>query len=437
MNFRRYTCLLIFVALVCLAFTGCGTGAKTAGSSVSSAGSTSAATLSVSSLVFSSQSLNTTSPAETVTITNTGGAGLTLTSVSVSGDFAQTNNCGSTLPAGASCTVSVTFTPTAAGTRSGTLSIADDATGSPQQVALSGTGVSATTAATLAATVSAASLTFGNQLLNSTSAAESVTLTNTGNVSLSLTGVTVSGNFAQTNNCGSTLSAGASCTANVTFTPTAAGSRTGTLSFADGAPQSPQVVQLYGTGVTAGTLVESPTSVSFGTVTVGQTSTQTVTVSNTGGENISVTSASTSGAGFGLNGISTPLTLAPGQHASFNVTFAPTTSGSVSGTINLTNNGATPAITLPVTGTGAATPSHEVTVSWSAVTSPVSGYNTYRSSVNGGPYTKLTSSPDSATSYIDTNVQAGDSYYYVVTSVATNGVESGYSNQAEATVPTP
>jgi hypothetical protein len=267
-----------------------------------------------------------------------------------------------------------------------------------------------------------------------------LTFTNAGSTSISLNAVVVTGNFAQSNNCGATLAAGASCTVNVTFTPTAVGVRTGTVSFTDNAPQSPQVVSLAGTGETGGQLVAGPSSISFGNVTIGQTGSQSVTITNSCEQDISVTSVSTSGAGVGVSGISTPLTLAPNQSTTFTVTFDPSSSGSVSGAIYLTNSSATGNLTIPTTGTGTTTPtapSPQVFLSWNASSSPVIGYDTYRGSVSGGPYTKLTSSPIAQTSYTDQDVTAGDTYYYVVTSVGTNLVESAFSNEAKATVPTP
>ena len=406
------------------------------GVSASSAPAAPAATVSTASLTFGSQVLNTTSPADTVTLKNTGNASLSLTSVSVTGSFAETTACPSSLPAGASCTISVTFTPTATGTLTGAIWFADNAAGSPQQVALSGTGVSASSApAAPAATVSTASLTFGSQVLNTTSPADTVTLKNTGNASLSLTSVSVTGNFAQTNTCGTSLSAGASCTVGVTFTPTAAGAPTGTLSFADNAPPSPQVVHLYGTGANAGALAESPASLSFGAVTVGGSSSKTITITNTGGEDVIVTSVGTGGAGLELSGISTPLTLASNQSSTFTVTFHPSSSGSVSGTVSLTDNSATPSVAIPVTGTGAADTSPQVTLNWSESSSGVIGYNVYRGTVTGGPYTELTSSPVSGMSYTDSTVVAGDTYFYIVTAVGTDNMQSGYSAQIEAVVP--
>jgi fibronectin type 3 domain-containing protein len=136
-----------------------------------------------------------------------------------------------------------------------------------------------------------------------------------------------------------------------------------------------------------------------------------------------------------VTGISTPLVLSQNQSSTFNVTFAPSSAGAVSGNVYLTNNGSVTSVTIPVTGTGTTAASHEVVLEWTASSSAVLGYNTYRSTVSGGPYAKLTASPSPATIYDDQNVQAGDTYYYVVTSVGTDSVESGYSNQASATVP--
>ena len=308
-------------------------------------------------------------------------------------------------------------------------------------VALAGCGAgnNSSGSSTPTAAVSSGSLTFGSQTLHTTSPAENVTLTNTGTVSLAVAAVTASGDFSQTNNCGASLPAGASCTANIRFTPTTAGNRSGTLSFADGAAKSPHVVQLYGSGVNAGTLAQSPSSISFGSVTVGQTSSQSVTITNSGGQSANISAVSTSGAGITLTGISTPLTLAPSQSLTFNVSFSPSSIGSVSGTVSLTNDSSTPNLQLPVTGTAIAPNTvHKVVLAWTPpTTSQVVGYNTYRGTTSGGPYTKVSLSPAATTSYTDQDVQAGNAYFYVVTSVAADTSESAYSNEAKAIVPTP
>lgn len=198
------------------------------------------ASVSPTSLTFAGQNAATTSPAQAVTLHNGGTGTMSITSITTSGDFAQTNNCGSSLAAGANCVISVTFTPTAAGTRTGTLSVNDNATGSPHTANLSGAGLAP------AVSFSTASLTFAGQPLGTASGGQSVTLTNSGTGTLSITSITATGDFAQTNSCGISLASGASCIINVTFTPTVVGLRTGTLSVSDNAPGSPHAVSLSG-----------------------------------------------------------------------------------------------------------------------------------------------------------------------------------------------
>jgi fibronectin type 3 domain-containing protein len=118
-----------------------------------------------------------------------------------------------------------------------------------------------------------------------------------------------------------------------------------------------------------------------------------------------------------------------------NVTFTPSATGSVTGSVTVTSNATNSPSTISLTGTGVQPVSHSVTLSWTASTSAVSGYNVYRSSVSGGPYTKLNSSLVTTTSYTDATVQAGQTYYYVVTSVDSSGNESAYSTEVSATVP--
>src|SRR5439155_6165936 len=129
-----------------------------------------------------------------------------------SGDFMQTNTCGTSVAAGANCTISVTFTPTATGIRTGAVTITDNIAGSPQTISLTGTRAAPAPIVSLSAT----NLSFGNQLLNTTSAAQSVTLSNTGSAALNVTSIAASAQYAQTNTCGTSLAAGVDWTTNVT-----------------------------------------------------------------------------------------------------------------------------------------------------------------------------------------------------------------------------
>ena len=211
-------------------------------------GSAPAATLSPTSLTFASQNVGSTSAPQTITLTNGGTAALAITSIAASGDYAQTNTCGTSVAAGANCTISVTFTPTAAGTRTGTVTVTDNAASSPQTASLTGTG----TAVGPSAALSPTSLAFAPQTVATTSAAQAMTLSNGGTAALTITSIAASGDYAQTNNCGASLAAGANCSISVTFTPTTVGTRTGTVTVTDNATSSPQSATLTGTGASAG-----------------------------------------------------------------------------------------------------------------------------------------------------------------------------------------
>lgn len=230
--------------------------------------------LAPASLTFPNVLVGVSSAAQTVTLSNTGTASLTINSTQISGDFGQTTNCPNTLSTGTSCTFSVIFTPTAAGTRNGTLTITDNASGSPHTVALSGTGLGGPIVS-----LAPASLTFSSTQVGVASAAQTVTLANQGTASLNITNVQISGDFGQTNNCPTSLSVGSSCTLNLTFTPTAPGSRSGSLTITDNASSSQQVVGLAGTGLDF-SISSSSTTV---TVKSGSTATYTLTVAPLGG----------------------------------------------------------------------------------------------------------------------------------------------------------
>jgi hypothetical protein len=213
-------------------------------------GSTGSATLSPSSssLSFPSTTVGQNSASQVVTVTNTGTATATVSSIAATGDYTLANTCGTSIAAGANCTVTVTFHPTAAGTRTGTLTITSSATNSPATVSLSGTGTSAASA-TLSASPTA--LTFASTNVGSASAAQTVTVSNTGTAAATVSGVSVTGDYTQTNTCGTSIAAGGNCTVTVTFQPTATGTRTGTVTVTSSATNSPTLVSLSGTGTSS------------------------------------------------------------------------------------------------------------------------------------------------------------------------------------------
>jgi len=381
-----------------------------------------------------------------VTLTNSGGATLSITSIALTGanasNFAQTNTCGSSVAAGANCTISVKFTPSASGSRTASLSITDNASGSPQTVSLSGTGTqTAGTGTTALASLSPTSLAFGNQSVGTTSTTQTVTLSNTGNAALSITSLALAGtnasDFAQTNTCGSSVAGGANCTISVKFTPAASGSRTASVSISDNATGSPQTVSLSGTGTTS--LVSlSPTSLAFGNQAVDMISTaQTVTLSNTGSAALSITSLALTGTNASdfAQTNTCGSSLAAGANCTIAVMFTPSVTGTRAASLSIADNSSGSPQTVALSGAG----THDVILSWTASTTPpgVVGYNVYRGTTSGGPYpTQLNSTPVNGTTYCDETVQAGQTYYYVVTAVASNDVtQSADSIQTSASVP--
>jgi hypothetical protein len=203
-----------------------------------------AAAVSQGSLAFPPQLVGTGSAPMSVTLTNVGATALAISGLSITGSFDisfhQQNNCPASLVPGAKCKVTVVFNPKTAALNNATLNIADNAAASPQTVALSGAGS--------AMKVSPSSLDFGNVQVGMTSPPMTVTLTNLSSFTVQLFNPTVLGDFAQTNNCPGTLNGHQSCTFSVTFTPTATGSRTGTLYISDSDLGSPQTVTLSGNG---------------------------------------------------------------------------------------------------------------------------------------------------------------------------------------------
>ena len=207
-------------------------------------------TLSPPSLSFAPQLVGTLSAVQSETVTNTGRVPVLINGVALAGtnvaDFSQNNNCGSSLAAGANCVINVSVTPGQLGPSSAAITITDSTVASPHAVALNGMGLTSGPNASLY--LAGKSLTLPLTLVGTTSPALSLKLSNYGTAALSLAGITVTANFGESDNCGSSLASAASCTINLTFTPPAVGTVTGTLSITDNASGSPQTVSLSGTG---------------------------------------------------------------------------------------------------------------------------------------------------------------------------------------------
>jgi hypothetical protein len=190
------------------------------------------------------------------------------------------------------------------------------------------------------------------------------------------------------------------------------------------------------TPATAATLNANKASLSFSSVNVGSNSTLAVVLTNGGNSNVTVSNVTISGAGYAASGVSSGQILTPGQTATLNVTFAPAGTGLISGSVTVASDATNSPETISLSGSGSQLVTPTVALSWNPSASAVAGYNVYRSQTSGGPYTKLDSSIVTADSYTDSSVQAGLTYYYVVTSVTSAGVESADSTQTSATVPT-
>ena len=310
------------------------------------------ATSSPSSLDFGSQDVGIASSPLAVTLANTGNADLVVSNASASpSQYVLSGLTSTTIGPGKQAAYSVTFNPTAAQTYSGTLSFMTNAAAT-MPISLAGRGRNRVS-------ISPGSLNFGTQVVNTTSGSQTVTVTNTGGSSLIISGVSISpGQFAFTGPAATTLSAGASVTYSISFTPALAQSYSGTMTFTMNANAPP--VSLSGTGVPSpGTPPQasvSPTSLNFGNQLINTTSaSQAVTVTNTGGSNLVVNSVTISPSQFAFVG-SSSTTITPGAHTVYNVTFTPTALQAFSGSLVFNTNASPATSTVTQSGTGVTSP---------------------------------------------------------------------------------
>ncbi len=299
--------------------------------------------LTPASLTFPATTVNQTSAAQIINIANTGGNTATINSTIVSGDFAIAGNtCATTITSQNSCSISVTFAPSASGTRSGTLTVVDSA--GTQTALLTGTGNAPATD-----TLTPTALSFGDQVLNTLSAAQNVTVTNSGDNALTLiTAATGSAEFSATNGCGATLAAHSTCAISVAFAPAAVGSRTATLTVSD--QFRSQTVALTGNGLAPAGVSLTPSSMAFGEIGVGLSSTaQVVTLTNNGGATLSITSLAPTG-DFILAASNCTNTLAASAACSATLIFSPTTAGARTGSLIATTSAGTKSAALSGVG---------------------------------------------------------------------------------------
>ncbi|MGC1582366.1 MAG: choice-of-anchor D domain-containing protein [Candidatus Acidiferrales bacterium] len=326
-------------------------GSGSSGGSGSDGGSgTAALTASPSTVSFGSVSDGSTA-SQTVTLTNTGTATADITSAAVSGaGLSIVGAAPSQIAAGASAAIHIQFTPQTPGAVTGALSVASDASNPSIQVAVSGMGSGPLFS------ISPASVTFTNVVAGQSSS-QPVTISNGGNAALALTAANVTGTGFGTNGLSATASieAGQSLTFNVVFTPPAAATDKGSITFADNVPGSPQALILTGTAIpSSATLTTVPAVISFGNASVGTTMKQAVTLTNSGTESVTVSTLTHTGSEFAVTGLTTPMTLDAGQSTNFTVSFAPTAAGATSGSVEISgqSGGTDPSATVPLSGTG-------------------------------------------------------------------------------------
>ena len=307
-----------------------------------------------------------------VTLTNGSATAITISSITLSGanpgDFSIfSKTCSSTLAASASCTANIIFGPTGTGTRTATLNFNDSDSNSPQAVALSGLGASGVVAA------SVSSLTYASTSVGSSSASQSVSLTNGLSLALNISSIAVTGanagDFAvSAKTCGASLAVSASCSATIVFKPTAVGARSATLSFTDSASNSPQSVTLSGTGAAPViTASVSPASLTFPSTTIGSASaTQPVTLSGSVSSSVTITSITVTGANaadFSVSSTTCGASLAASGNCTVAVVFKPGATGTRSASLSFTDSAANSPQSVTLSGTGAAAPAGKTSAS--------------------------------------------------------------------------
>lgn len=312
---------------------------------------------------FLSQQVGTTSPSRTILLTNYGSTPLTISNMTTTAGFAQMNNCNGSLAADPlnppDCTIQVTFSPTASGPETGTVTITDSDPSSPQVVQLSGTGTNVL--------LSPALLSFGTETVGSQSAAKTATLTNEGTAPVTINSITATPDYQVTNTCGSSLPAQGQCTLAVVFKPTTTGKRYGPLTVNTSDAGSPMIVNMTGVGSEVSL---SPSTINFGNEPVGSASQgRNVTLTNKGTTPLAINSITFVGdsnhqpvedtADFSQTN-TCGSTVAAGKSCKITVVFSPAAFGSRSATLNISDAYADSPQQMNLSGTGVASLNHPV-----------------------------------------------------------------------------
>jgi hypothetical protein len=369
------------------------------------------------------------SEAQEIVLTNRGTTSTSVSAISLGGTAFKVSGLKLpvTLAAGRSVGLRLVFAPKATGWTGwtgGKVSFTGKVANATVQLWFAGSGVTSEQVS-----ASPANLSFGQRAIG-TSTTLPIVLTNTHSHAQTLSGIQTLGNEFSVSGPSFPLSLGAgkSITLNVKFRPSAVGLSGGNVFVSGPALNLP--LQGTGTSTTGPVLTISPKTLNFGKVMVGQTDTQAAVFTATGGS-VTISSAASSSARFTLPGATFPIQIAAGQSVQLNVAFTPKAAGGASASLTFQSNASDAQATEAVAGTGTAP---QVSLGWSASTSPVEGYNVYRGTAPG-QYSKLNKALDPNTSYTDVTVASGTTYYYAATAVNSSGQESAFSAPVQIAVP--
>jgi phospholipase C len=276
-------------------------------------------------------------------LTNRGGTAMSIDSIVASGDFSASSDCPASLKSGKACTITVKFAPTAAGPRTGTLTVTDSDPTSPQTANLTGVGTFVQLPLYPGVIYPAVGSAIGSGVTRT------ISLTNTGTKALTISNIKTVGNYSQTNNCHNSVAAGASCKFTVKFSPTSSGRLYGNLAIYDSDPASPHMVRLSGIGTA---VTYTPRRLIFGNQKVGtQSQPQVITLKNTGTTDLTFASFVIAGDFEQTNTCGS--SIAAGASCSISVTFDPTQQGAITGSLVMSDSdlGTSPQ-TIPLKGTG-------------------------------------------------------------------------------------
>ncbi len=363
-----------------------------------------------------------------VAVINSGRSSVTISSVSASNSnyHISTLKLPITLAGGANVSLSVTFAPTTNGYQGGRITFVSTASNSTLNLPVTGDGVDGP----LALAASPKILSFGTVAVGTASTLP-ITLTNLAGHSVNLTGLKTTGSGFAVRGASFplTLQGGQSVKLTAQFQPPSAGPIGGSFLITGPGLSVP----MAGTGTaTNAELSVSPSPLNFGSVPLGTSATRTLDLSASG-QTVTLSSISSSSSQFSLSGVDLPLTVPVGKQVSVNVTFTPSKDGNAAGSLSLTSNAPGSPRSESLSGTGTAP---YVVLSWmSSASENVIGYNIYRSTSSSGTQSRINSSLDPDRTYTDSNVTAGDTYYYSTTSVNSSGKESAHSEQVEVQIP--